>query len=170
MIRGHIWQDFEFSLYSSLCTGIVVNGQGILNPVETGSSQSHSTCTKVSSVWMHWNYNYFVDGPSGTFSLYYEEQIIGFNNTSNSTLEVRAKRIGQNGVLTLESPVPAPINGRVEVISSNSTLSIHGLQYNDSAYQFSSSVKVDINAGGSVSSNTYHLKLGFSITVNGMSF
>ena len=62
--------------------------------------------------------------------------------------KVLAKKIGQNGALTMESPVPAPFTGRIEVISSNSTLVIHDLQYNDSTYSFESSGVVDIDLGG----------------------
>jgi len=47
------------------------------------------------------------------------------------------------------------------VISSNSALVIHDLQYNDSSYQFSSNIKVD-----SVLSGDFTLKPVVSITAN----
>ena len=146
-----------------------MNGQ-VVSPVGARSSPSDIIATKGSSVWLHWNYTYVGDGPSGpvvTFN--YNEQIIGFNTTLQLTIKALAKRTGQNGALTLESPVPAPFNGRVDVISANSTFVIHGLQYNDSTYQFSSSVSVDIDAGGGAVTNIIVLKPVVSITVNGMS-
>ena len=97
----------------------------------------------------------------------YREQILGFNIAAQSTIKTIAKRIGQNGALTLESPVPSPFVGRAEVISSNSTLVIHGLQYNDSIYQFSSIISVDRNRSDGVVTKRYHLKPVVSITVNG---
>ena len=146
-----------------------MNGQ-LLSPVEVNSSPSHIIARKGSSLWMHWNYTYVGDGPSGSVvTLSYKEQIIGFNSTSQTTIQTLAKRNGQSGTLTLESPVPAPFNGRVDVISANSTFVIHGVQYNDSTYQFSSSVSVDIDAGGGVVTNIFVLKPVVSITVNGMS-
>ena len=146
-----------------------MNGQ-VISPVEANSSPSRIITIKGSSVWLHWNYTYVGDGPSGpvvTFN--YKEQIIGFNTTLQPTIQTLAKRTGQNGALTLESPVSAPFNGRVQVIPVNSTLVIHGLQYNDSTYQFSSSVSVDTDAGGGAVTNIFVLKPFVSITVNGMS-
>ena len=99
----------------------------------------------------------------------YREQTILVNSTSQTIGHVIAKRIGQSGALTLESSAPSPFNGRVEVISSNSTLAIHGLQYNDSTYQFSSTVTVDVNLGAGFVTNNYDLVPVVSITVNGMS-
>ena len=122
-----------------------------------------------SSVWLHWNYTYVGDGPQGLAVLTYKEQVIRFNSRFQNTSQSLAKKIGQNGALTLESPVPVQFNGRVEVISSNSTLVIQQLQYNDSTYQFSSIVYVDSNLGGSIGTNTYNLRPVVSITVNGMS-
>ena len=121
-----------------------MNGQAI-NPIEAKSSPSHINTTKGSSVWLHWNYTYAGDGPQGIVTLTYNEQLIRFNSTSQHTVQILANRTGQNGALTLESPTPVPFTGRVEVISSNSTLVIHNLQYNDSNYQFSSTVKVSID-------------------------
>ena len=148
--------------------GLAVNGRA-LSPVEANSSPSHIIATKGSSVWLHWNYTYVGDGRHGMLIITYKEQITGFNSTLQPSIKTLAKRAGQNGALTLESPVPAPFNGRVGVISANSTLVINGLQYNDSTYIFSSSVSVDLDAGGGAVSNIFVLKPVVSITVNGMS-
>ena len=146
-----------------------MNGQ-VISLVEANSSPSHITDTKGSSAWLHWNYTYVGDGPSGAVILTYKEQTIGFNSTSQPTIQTLAKRSGQNGALRLESSILAPFNGRVEVISSNSTFVIHGLQYNDSTYQYSSSVSVDIDpGGGGAVTNIFVLKPAVSITVTGMS-
>ena len=149
--------------------GLAVNGQNAISPVEANSSPRHIIATKGSSVWMHWNYTYVGDGRHGIVTVIYKEQIIGFNTTLQPTIQTLAKRAGQNGALTLESPVPAPVNGRVQVIPVNSTLVIHGLQYNDSTYQFSSSVSVDTDAGGGAITNIFVLKPVVLITVTGMS-
>ena len=146
-----------------------MNGQSPINLVEARSSPSQIIATKGSSVWMHWNYTYIGDGRHGFVTFTYKEQIIGFNTTLQPTIPTLAKRTGQNGALSLESPVPAPFNGRVQVIPVNSTLVIHGLQYNDSTYQFSSSVSVDTDVGGGAVTYTFVLKPAVSITVNGMS-
>ena len=147
--------------------GLAVNGQ-ILSPVEANSSPSHVVTIKGSSFWMHWNYTYAGDGRHGIITLTYKQQIIGFNTTLQPSIQTLAKRTGQNGALTLESPVPAPFNGRVGVISANSTFVIHDLQYNDSTYPFSSIVKVDSDGGGGAVTNTFVLKPVVSVTVNGM--
>ena len=123
-----------------------MNGQAVI-PVEANSSPSHILATKGSSVWLHWNYTYVGDGVQGIVTLTYKEQIVGFNSTSQPTMQALAKRTGANGALVLESPVPVPFNGRVEVISANSTIVIRDLHYNDSAYQFSSVVAVALDAG-----------------------
>ena len=145
-----------------------MNGQ-VLSPVEANSSPSHIIATKGSSVWLHWNYTYAGDGRHGLLMSFYKEQIIGFNSTPQASIEALAKRTGQNGALILESPVPAPFNGRVGVISANSTFVIHVLQYNDSTCQFSSSVSVDVDAGFGAATNILILKPVVSISVNGMS-
>ena len=146
-----------------------MNGQGVVDPVEALSSPSHISATKGSSVWLHWNYTYIGDGRHVISTLTYREQTIVWKSTSQPSVQTLAKRMGTNGALALASSIRAPFNGRVEVISSNSTLVIHGLQYNDSTFQFSSNVKVDINAGGVTSTYNYHLKPVVSIAVNGMS-
>ena len=155
-----------------LFAGHLVNGQAV-TPNEANSSQSQITAIKGSSVWLHWNYTYVGDGThNGVLptTTNYIEQIIGFSSTSQPTIQALAKRTGQNGVLTLELPMPAPFNGRVGVISSNSTLVIHDLQYNDSSYQFSSNVKVTQNTGAGPVLNPYNLKPIVAITVNGIKF
>ena len=86
------------------------------------------------------------------------------------TFHKLAKKIRQDGLLTSESPVPLPYNGRVEVISSNSTLVIHELQYNDSPYQFSSRVEMlCYHFADLISKNEiFELKPVVRITVTGM--
>ena len=148
-----------------------VNGQQIFSISEANSSPSSVTAAKGGSVWFHWNYTYIGDGThSGgiTITTTYREQIIELNRTFEYTIQTFANKTGQNGALTLESPVPSPFNGRVEMISSNSTLVIHGLQYNDSAYQFSSYVNLDLDVGAGAVTNKYTLRPVVSITVNGM--
>ena len=144
-----------------------MNGQRVLEPVEALSSPSHINATKGSSVWLHWNYTYVGDGTHNGTNTNYREQTILFNSTSQSIGQVLARRIGQDGTLVLESPVPAPFNGRVVVISSNSTLVIHRIQYNDSRYQFSSNVTMDTNSSAGAMMNMYHLRPVVSITVKG---
>ena len=139
-----------------------MNGRAI-KPVEEKSSPSHINAAKGSSVWLHWNYTYVGDGRQGIVLLAYREQLVGFRTVSNSSIQPLAKRIGQSGALTLESSIPAPFNGRVEVISSNSTLVIHNLQYNDSAYQFLSVVELSLDGGYAF----YNLKPVVTLKVNG---
>ena len=155
-----------FALF--LFVELAVNGQ-VVSPVEARSSPSDIIAIKGSSVWLHWNYTYIGDGRHGVITVTYREQIIGFNSTSKPSIETLAKRTGQNGALALESPVPAPFNGRVGVTSANSTLVIHGLQYNDSTYQYSSSASVVVDAGFGAATNILILKPIVSITVIGMS-
>ena len=116
---------------------------------------------------MHWNYTYIGDGRHGLITLAYKEQRIEVDSTSHPIIETLAKRTGQNGALALDSPVPAPFNGRVEVISSNSTFVIHGLQYNDSTYHFSSYVELHEDPGEFFQSIMYSLRPIVSIKVNG---
>ena len=123
---------------------------------------------KGSSVWLQWAYTYEGDGNHGAYSSFYNEQVIGFNSTSNSHIQILAKRIGQNGTLTLQSPTPAPFNGRVEVISSNSTLAIHRLQYNDSSYQLLSTINVTIQRNGTTTVSMTYIEPTISIAINGM--
>ena len=146
-----------------------VNGQ-VLQPVEANSSPSSIVAIKGSSVWLHWNYTYLGDGRHVAVQSYYNEQLIRCTSVSDGHIQVFAKRIGQNGAITLQSSIPAPFNGRVEMISSNSTLVIHRLQYNDSLYQFSSNVNVSLDFGGGFIVNIVPLKPTVSITINGMKF
>ena len=140
----------------------------VLAAVEGNSSPGHISVIKGSSVLLHWNYTYIGDGKHGYLTSAYKEQLIGFSSASYSTFQVLAKRIGQNGALTLESPTPAPFSGRVEVISSNSTLVIHHLQYNDSLYQFISTATLDLKFDVALGRNVYPLKPSVNLTVNGM--
>ena len=151
-------------------TPVAVNGQHAFTISEANSSPSSVTATKGSSVWLHWNYTYIGDGThfGGVLTTFYREQRIELNSTSETAIKTLARRTGQNGVLTLESPVPTPFNGRVEVISSNSTLVIHNLQYNDSTYHFSSYLSVDFDVGAGAKANRYNLRPVVTINVNGM--
>ena len=119
-------------------------------------------------MWLHWAYNYLGDASVGGITRTYKEQVIGFNSTSQPTIQPLARRIGQNGVLTLESSIPAPFNGRVQVIPGNSTLVINNLQYNDSSYQFGSYIILDIDSGFGPVPNKVELKPNVNITVTGM--
>ena len=148
-------------------TDLTVNGQ-VLTPNEVGSSPSHVIRNKGSSVWLHWAYNYLGDASVGGITRTYKEQVIGFNSTSQPTIQPLAKRIGANGVLTLESSIPAPFTGRVDVIPGNSTLVINNLQYNDSSYQFGSYIILDIDAGGGPLPNKIELKPNINRTVQGI--
>jgi len=150
--------------------GLAVNGQAV-SPVEANSSPGHVITIKGSSVWMHWNYTYIGDGThfGGALTTLFREQRFELNSTSETAIKTLARKTGQNGVLTLESPIPGTLNGRVDVISSNSTLVVHNLQYNDSTYQYSSSVSVDIDAGGGAVTSNFVLKPVVSMIVNGMS-
>ena len=133
-----------------------------------GSSPSHINTTKGSSVWLHWNYTYIGDGTHGFLTTNFTAQIIGFNSSSDSRIQIVARKIGQHGSLKLESPVPDPFNGRVEVISSNSTLVIHRLEYNDSNYRFRSNIEVDTIIGAVHKQNTFKMKPVVSVSVHGM--
>ena len=146
-----------------------MNGR-IVSTSEATSSPSHINATRGSSVWLHWDYTYIGDGRHGRivhFTSKYEEQIIGINSTSQPKFQALAKRIGQNGALRLESPLPAPFNGRVKVISSNSTLVIYDLQYADAIYYFVSDVNVHINIGAGHVLHDFPLKPIISLSVKG---
>ena len=145
---------------------------GSVEPVDVQSSPSLINATKGSSAWLHWNYSYVGDTEyiilGNRVQFTYKEQIIGFNSTSNPRIQVLARRIGVNGSLTMESSIPVPFNGRVEVISTNSTLVIHNLQYNDSAYQFSSTVEVELNSSVVKTVTVYPLRPIITISVAGI--
>ena len=138
------------------------------------SSPSLINATKGSSAWLHWNYTYVGDreylvlGHKVRFT--YKEQVIGFNSTSSPRIQALARRIGVNGTLTMESSIPVPFNGRVQVISSNSTLVIHNLQYNDSAYQFLSTIEVELNSNITTQVTVYPLRPDITISVTGKKF
>ena len=142
----------------------------VVKHVEGKSSPSQVIAIKGSTVWLHWNYTYIGDGThfGGALITNYIEQIIGFNSPSHPSIQVLAQRLGQNGALKLLSSIPAPFYGRVAMISSNSTLVIRGLQYNDSSYQFSSNVKVTQDTGGGPVLYIYKLKPIVTMTVKGM--
>ena len=143
-----------------------MNGHGI-TPIDAKSSPSQIIARKGLSVWLHWSYTYDGDGRSGPVTVTFREQTIGFTSTFQPTVQTLAKRTDQNGALTLASSIPVPFNGRVEVISANSTVVIRDLQYNDSAYQFSSNVKVDAFYR-SITTYEVDLRPLVSIAVNGM--
>ena len=148
-----------------------VDGQ-VLTSVEANSSPSSIVAIKGSSVWLHWNYTYLGDGThfGGGVKSYYNEQLIRCTHVSDGNDHVLAKRIGQNGALALEPSIPAPFNGRTDVIPSNSTVVIHRLQYNDSLYQFSSNVNISLDVGVGFTISLLPLKPTVGITVNGMKF
>jgi len=157
-------------LKSNIALGMLVDG-GIISTCDATSSPSHINATKGTSVWLHWNYTYIGDGRHGKsvpFTSKYEEQIIGINCTSKSSIQALAKRIGQDGVLVLESKVPTQYHGRLGVISSNSTLVIYDLQYNDSICQFFSVVNVRIDIGAEHVLLVFGLKPTISLAVKGI--
>ena len=153
---------FVQHFYFSVTVSAAKPGQLFAN--ETKSSPSHVTSLKGSSLWLTWGYEYGGDIPG---FITYKEQIIGFNSSSQAALQPVAKRTGANGALQLVPTVPAPFSGRLQVIPSNDTLVISGLKYNDTAYQFSSYVVVDVTIGGARSSSRGDLKPVVRITVNG---
>ena len=155
--------------YNFCCSGMLVDGS-IISTFDATSSPSHINATKGSSVWLHWNYTYIGDGRHGKsvpFTSTYKEQIIAINCTSKSSIQALAKRIGQDGVLVLESKVPTQYHGRLGVISSNSTLVIYDLQYNDSICQFFSVVNVRIDIGAEHVLLVFGLKPTISLAVIG---
>ena len=134
------------------------------------SSPSHITATKGLSVSLHWNYSYKGDGWHRGLVYYrskYEEQTIGFKCSSQPRMQALAKRTGQNGDLTLESPVPAPFKGRLEIIAENNTLILHDLRYNDSTCHLTSTVTVNTEVSDEQLPHEFHLKPIVSLTVNG---
>ena len=66
-----------------------------------------------------------------------QEQKFGYDSGHGFTsLAVK----GTNGSMEVREGLPAHFNGRIEVIAPSSTFVVHNIQYNDSAYQFSSHV------------------------------
>ena len=137
---------------------------GKVVPKELSSSPSLLSARKNSPVWLHWAYEYGGD-VGGTVR--YKEQVIGFKAVMNETIKELAKRNGADNVLELKSPIPAPLYGKVEVITSNSTLVIHDLQYNDSNYQFLSNILVDVDVGSGSILIQIALKPSISLNVQG---
>ena len=76
-------------------TGSVPTGK-VITTNEANSSPSQITVIKGSSIWLLWNYTYIGDGTHGEIvpvTTNYGEQIIGFNSTSQPSIQVLAKRI-----------------------------------------------------------------------------
>ena len=140
---------------------------GHIVPKESCSSPKLIAARKDSPVWLHWAYEY---GGDVKRTVRYKEQIIGFKSTSQPDIQVLARRMGANCNLILEPSVPAPFNGRIGVISSNSTLVIHDLQYNDSSYQFLSTIALDIDVGSGSFPVEIDLKPIVTIKVRGMKY
>ena len=123
---------------------------------------------KGSSVWLNWHYTYAGDGNHAAgIRSFYNEQLIRCTSVSDGNIKVFAKRIGQNGAITLQSSIPAPFNGRVGVIPSNSTLVIHRLQYTDSQFTYSSMINMSLDVGFGFRIQLAMLKPTVSITVKG---
>ena len=142
--------------------------QTLIQSDEENSSPAHIIVRKGSSVWLNWQYSYSGDGKHGHVSYAYKQQTIVFINESDSVIQVLARRIGENGILTLESPTPPPFNGRVEVISSNSTLVIHHIQYDDSSFRFTSLIDVLWTVDFHEHDSKYNLKPNVTLEVQGI--
>ena len=138
--------------------------QSLLVPNETASSPSHIIRKKGATVWLHWSYTYIGDRNTELFTIRHKEEVIQQNSTLNPNMRILARRTGQTGVLKLEPSIPAPLKGRIRVISSNSTLVIRDLQYNDSIYHFASHVVIYVDQ----TPHTFELKPVVSLTVQGM--
>ena len=122
-------------------TGIAP-GQVVAN--EGKSSPSQITAMKMSTVWLHWNYTY---GGDYLGFLRYNYQSITYRSRYGSTPVELARRIGASGTLSKLSSTSDPIGARIDVISNNSTLVVHHLQYNDSGSNFSSYIQMTYNFG-----------------------
>ena len=114
-----------------------VPGEFIIN--EDISSPSQITASKKSSVWLHWNYTY---GGDYLNAIMYSHQGITYKSRYGSTTIELARRKGQFSTIEKLSSIPDPIGTRIAVISDNSTLVVHNLQYNDSGSLFRSYVQV----------------------------
>ena len=101
-------------------------------PNKSNSSPSQVAAIKMSSVWVHWNVTY-----GGAGVLVYLHQNITYKNVLGSTPVHLATRVGPFGVLEKLSAISDQIDARIDVISHNSTLVVHKLQYNDSGAKFS---------------------------------
>ena len=142
-----------------------MNGQRLVEPNEARSSPRSITARKGSSVRLHWNYTYVGDGTHNGSAITFQQQSIMFNSTSG-VVQLLATKSGQNDNFALQSPVPPPFIGRVEMLSSNSTLVISFLEYNDSSYQFFSGVMLATNITGRPM-QPFPLRPYVSITVTG---
>ena len=143
-----------------------MDGQRLLIPNEARSSPRNIVATKGSSVRLHWNYTYVGDGAYNGTSITFRRQSIMFQSSVTAMSQELALKFAQHGSLTLQSPVPVPFNGRVQVITSNSTLVLHRLQYNDSSYTFLSAVMLRTNISASPMQFIL-LRPNVSVTVNG---
>ena len=93
----------------------------------------------MSSIWLHWNYTWGGDA----FSVAeYQYQSIRYKRRYGSTPIELARRKDQFSTIKKLSSISDPIGARIDVISNNSTLVVHNLQYNDSGSNFSSYVQI----------------------------
>ena len=139
-------------------------GSGRIYPNAALSSPSHISARKKSSLWLHWNYTYGGDDPG---LITYKEQIIGYKSKMESTFVPLAKRNGPSGALVKQASIVGPFNGRIDVISDNSTLVVHNLRFNDSGTNFSSYVDIETRFGSSPTRNTRYLEPVVTVEVIG---
>ena len=100
---------------------------------------------KHSSVWLHWHYTY--GGDHGKVVVFSHQSVIYKSRYASTPVEL-ARRVGQHGALKKSSSISDPIGTRIDVISDNSTLVIHNLQYNDSGSNFSSFIEMAYGIAG----------------------
>ena len=112
---------------------------GKLEKHENKSSPSHIITTQMSSIWLHWNYTWGGDAHSVAE---YQYQSITYKSRYGSTPVELARRKDQFSTIKKLSSISDPIGARIDVISNNSTLVVHNLQYNDSGSNFSSFVQI----------------------------
>ena len=98
---------------------------------------------KMSSVWLHWNYTWGGDVEVSKFSY----QSMTYKSRYGSTPVELARRTGSSGILSKSSSISDSIGARIDVISHNSTLVVHNLQYNDSGSNFSSFARIEAQGG-----------------------
>jgi len=148
-----------------------VNAEVLIASDEASSSPSNIIARKGSPAWLHWNYTYVGDGTHNEgpakITTKYREQKVVLNSLSQPEAKTLASRTGSSGALTLESHIPPQFSGRVIVISPNSTVVIHELQYNDSTYEFSSDINLWVEISGKIFTIHVTLKPVVSITVKG---
>ena len=99
---------------------------------------------KDSSIWLHWNYTW---GGDISDVSEYKYQSITYKSRYGSTTVELARRTGSSGILRKSSSISDPIDARIGVISNNSTLVVHNLQFNDSGSNFSSYVQIEAQGG-----------------------